>query len=294
MRGKLYWVFTALLFSALASGKTQLLIATEKTLPNEFSKNLMLNKNYVSLIDYQKINTGVLSREELEQVDTFLKENHSITPQEQPSLQKLVTTIAHGYLSPLKKSVLKKLVKLADPEIIVDWEMSNLAPPAKVNPSKKHLTLASNRADDFVAINGIPIQRHDFEKISFNPNYYYHLTYLSNAYEASFQWARGDQIQNIMVTPIIEGSCQNPQIKDAFVSSIETYVLFPHGCTYRWIHPSDLTADADLNGHLTTTRPDNRALGEHWRPWVIGGLVVTGVILNEVSKNYDVQFKWAF
>jgi hypothetical protein len=281
-------------FSWSAYAKTQIVLAAENTTPEDFHQLLVANKNYVSLIEDLKMRTGAIDRELLQEVhalDFAKKELRGPSGQESLSHPREITS---GFLSPLKSSLLKKVLKSSNPALPIAWKNSEIlhagmtATDSRINP------VQMKRSDDQIYINGNSFSASELKALKLAPFHYYHVAYLSNAFEPSFQWALGKDLKEPEPRPLLQGDCTHSRLQSNFVKDSAPIALFPNGCLKRLEQksPNDSLWEEPLasvnDGKFSTPTFRNH------RPWLIGGLALLAIASSEIQKRYDLQISWYF
>lgn len=279
----------------LASAQTTVIISSENTPPEEIQTLLDTNKNYVSLIDYLKTTTGVPDSDVIDQVHDLVSDKGENHLSNSHRAHELIQSLASGYLSPIKKSLLQKILQKTNTKVVFRGDFSSLI-HAEVKSGSIHANkVIQKRSDDEIFINGVQLSHSELAKVTFASEYFYHIAYLSNTYEPVFLWARGDQIPEIKLAPLIEGSCENFRYSKPVSLEINELGLFPKGCLKLITKAPMGNIEGNKMYFNRIEAPElKRELTLPHRTWIFGGLALLMIATHELRKEYDIQLRWNF
>jgi hypothetical protein len=273
--------------------KTTVLVAHSASSPVDFTKALESSKNLISFADLVEAESGAVSR--------HLIQNTHEAPNS-TTQGDLIYQVTSGMLSPLRRNLLIQLLtirtNLGD-SIESTTRTSELEIAALKNEPKFYngtikVLLQWMRADDRIYINGFRIDASEVDQLRLHKDVHYHFGYISNTYKPIFLWTTAEDFKGFAPEPLVANSCDKALI--TLHEPEESYLGFYGPNQY-----CPLTSGGRPNLVTTPpgTAPPQTPMAAFWTKNQIlatgaASLLIFGVIVNEVTKQYDIKFSFDF
>ena len=282
------------LFSKFVEAKTAILVTNQSVSQQDYDLILNHKPGLISAISFFEAEKGIITRD-LIQETIEISENKEIVTAEK--YQGLIKSLTKGIISQIHKNLFLKFYN-KHPEILTVSNHEVQLNLFKMNPLNNPGSLINSikmiRNDDVVIINGFKFSSEDLQKLKFHPKLYYHIAYLSNAFQPHFQFAIGEEIQNPPLVPIIKGDCEKSYVT-GFDNTDLTMTLFPNNCLKIASH-SEVPLIQIEKQYL-----NNLEKSESQKNWsknntlaFAGSIILVGFLVQETKRQYDISITLPF
>lgn len=281
--------------ATIALAKNSILVASPSTRANDYQRLLNSSPQFVSLIDHIETEQGAVPRELVQAVHSKLL-NGTIDQSWFSETELLQKELTKTFLSPLRKNLLLALMRKKEtpgkePNTTKQILLLQQDPTLSSGGYKPPLSMP--RDADRLYINGFRIEPEELSRLRVNPDYFYHVAYLSNITAPQFFWGRGKDIPPIKNRELVTGSCLQPHFEELEVEE-PVVALFPENCRTN-LASAQPSQDSGYEARLGATMDSPQQFWTPERRWAIGGsIVLIGLLLNEANKHYDISIATTF